>query len=110
KPIVTAAKAPAAPAASKRPQAQVRPRTVKVATPPLPVRSVSVMRRSAPQNPNVRVPSFSVIRVAQDDVLNVRAGPSEYHQRIGALPPDCRGVRIIGSCHGLWCPIRHGRV
>lgn len=105
---VTAAMTPEAPSQPDRPPAHTRSGVMSNAAPPLPVRSVA--RRPAPPDSSVRVPSFSVIRVAHDDVLNVRVGPSENHQRVGALPPDGRGIRIIGGCRGLWCPIRHGRV
>lgn len=107
-PAATAATAPAAPARAKQPRADVRTNYASNAAPPLPIRSAT--RRSAPLASDVRVPSFSVIRVAHDDVLNVRIGPSEYHQRVGALPPDGRGIRIIGVCRGLWCPVSHGRL
>lgn len=87
-------------------QAKARADDVHNTVPPQPRR----VTRSASSGSDVRVPSFSVIRVAQDDVLNVRAGPSQHHQRVGALPPNARGVSIVGPCQGLWCPIRHGRL
>jgi uncharacterized protein YraI len=41
-------------------------------------------------------------------MLNVRKGPSEYHEAIGIISPRGRGVMITGNCVGEWCPIRHG--
>jgi len=107
-PVEIAAAAPRESALIEQTQTQARSHPKRIAAPPLPVRSAT--RRSAPAESDVRVPSFSVVRVAHDDVLNVRVGPSEYHQRIGALPPDGRGISIVGPCHGLWCPIRYGRL
>jgi hypothetical protein len=54
--------------------------------------------------------SFRVARVDEDDMLNVRKGPSEYHKAIGIISPRGRGVIITGNCVGEWCPIRHGLV
>jgi hypothetical protein len=88
-------------------QMKARADDVSNAAPPPPARPVT--RRLASSS-DVRVPTFSVTRVAQDDVLNVRAGPSQYHQRVGALPPNGSGISIIGPCRGLWCPIRYGRL
>lgn len=59
---------------------------------------------------NRRPSSFRVSNVQIGDRLNVRTGPSEYHPRIGAIGPDGRGVRIIGACRNLWCPVQYGRL
>lgn len=74
------------------------------AIPPLPVRAAT--RANSKPLPARR--TFRVARVADDDFLNVRTGPSEYHMPIGAIAPDGRGIHIVGPCHGLWCPIRYG--
>jgi uncharacterized protein YraI len=55
------------------------------------------------------MPSFRVTRVAIDDALVIRSGPSEYHASIGVIPPDGKGVQIVGACYDLWCPVRHHR-
>ena len=52
-------------------------------------------------------PSFHVTNVAVDDALTIRSGPSEYHAPVGLISPNGTGVRIIGACHEVWCPIRH---
>ena len=48
-------------------------------------------------------PSFWVNGVARDDVLNMREGPSSETDVVGEIPPDGRGVRIIGDCREMWC-------
>ncbi len=59
-----------------------------------------VARRGLPPSP-----TYQVARVRYDDVLNIRNGPSEYHQAIGTIPPAGKGVRIVGPCQNFWCPI-----
>lgn len=54
--------------------------------------------------------SFRVAGVNFGDTLNVRRGPSEFHVTVGSISPQARGVRIVGECRELWCPIRYGRV
>ncbi len=49
--------------------------------------------------------SYQVIYVASDDVLYVRSGPSANLPSVGTIPPNGRGVRIVGACKGNWCPI-----
>ena len=56
-----------------------------------------------------RMPSLRVVGVAMDDALIIRNGPSEYHASIGVIPPDGKGVQIVGACFDIWCPIRHHR-
>jgi uncharacterized protein YraI len=43
-------------------------------------------------------------------VLNVRRGPSEYHEQIASIPPTGRSVEITGRCRDDWCPVRYGKV
>jgi hypothetical protein len=87
------------PAAKKSPQARA-----PAATPP--ARKVA---RKEPQAAKVAAPTFRVSGVGFGDTLNVRKGPSEYHDAVGTIPSEGRGVQIIGACRDLWCPIRHGR-
>ncbi len=51
---------------------------------------------------------YQVANVEEDDVLNIRNGPSEYHDAVGAIPPTARGVKIVGECEDIWCPVMHG--
>lgn len=53
---------------------------------------------------------FRIAGVQAGDELNVRSGPAEYHSAVGGIPPDGHKVKIVGECHGVWCPIRHGSV
>jgi hypothetical protein len=72
---------------------------------PLPVQVAS----KSPKPILTPMPSFRVTRVAMDDALIIRSGPSEYHPSVGVIPPDGNGVQIVGACHDLWCPVRHHR-
>ena len=54
--------------------------------------------------------SFRVAHVDADDRLNVRNGPAIYYPSVGELPPEGRGVKIVGPCRLDWCPIRHGKM
>jgi Bacterial SH3 domain len=57
--------------------------------------------------PTRSLPSFRVAGVDDDDVLNVRDGPSADHSVIGRIAPDAAGIKIVGSCISAWCPIQH---
>lgn len=50
--------------------------------------------------------SFRVYGVADNDVLNVRNGPSEGHAVVGNIPPSASSVRMVGGCIALWCEIQ----
>lgn len=52
-------------------------------------------------------PGFVVVNVAQNDVLNVRSGPSADFEVVGELLPGSRGVVIQGACQSRWCPVVH---
>jgi hypothetical protein len=63
---------------------------------------------SAPPDPPAALPlAFMVANVEQDDVLNVRRGPSTDFDVVAALQPGSRGITITGACQSLWCPVRH---
>ena len=51
--------------------------------------------------------SFKVVGVDMDDVLNVREGPSADHMVVGTIRPETSGVRVVGPCLSLWCPVSH---
>jgi hypothetical protein len=87
------------PEAKKSPQAKA-----PAAAPP--ARKVA---RKEPPAAKVAAPTFRVSGVGFGDTLNIRKGPSEYHDAVGTIPSEGRGVQIIGACRDLWCPIRHGR-
>ncbi|MGE5265811.1 MAG: SH3 domain-containing protein [Deltaproteobacteria bacterium] len=50
--------------------------------------------------------SFSVYGVDDDDVLNMRSGPSEDYAIIGVIPPNATNVRMAGRCIATWCEIQ----
>ncbi len=50
-------------------------------------------------------PAFKVAGVEEDDVLNIRSGPSAEHDPIGAIPAFGQGVIMVGACQADWCPI-----
>jgi SH3-like domain-containing protein len=50
--------------------------------------------------------SYRVVGVEDDDVLNIRAGPSMGHPVVAVIPPGGRGVRLNGHCRG-WCPVTY---
>jgi hypothetical protein len=54
--------------------------------------------------------SFRVVGIDMPDRLNVRSGPSEFHDAVGAIPPEGRGIYIVGECYETWCPIRLHRL
>jgi hypothetical protein len=53
-------------------------------------------------------PMFRVVNVRDDDVLNVRSGPSADFNIVGGLPPGSRGVAVTSACRATWCQVRHG--
>jgi hypothetical protein len=77
---------------------------VKDQTPPPPQIAMKVSKPTV-----TPTPTFRVTRVAVDDALIIRSGPSELHPSVGFIPPDGRGVLIVGVCHDAWCPVRHRR-
>ncbi len=50
--------------------------------------------------------TYRVVAVEDDDVLNIRAGPSAGHAIVGEIPPSGRGVRLIGPCRN-WRPVNY---
>jgi hypothetical protein len=75
-----------------------------------PARKAPAIATAYASSSTVVLASFRVAGVAQNDMLNVRSGPSEDYAPVGGLPPEVRGVKIVGPCQQDWCPIRHGRV
>ncbi len=53
-------------------------------------------------------PLFSVVNVADDDVLNIRRGPSAATEIVATIPPRASTVRMQGKCAEEWCLIRYG--
>jgi hypothetical protein len=63
-----------------------------------------------PQQPTAPAsqPTFKVVNVRSDDVLNVRSGPSADFNIVGELRPGTGGVAIVNACRSHWCPVRLG--
>jgi hypothetical protein len=108
--------APAAAPREEAPQQRVEPPAAKKPRPEKAAAASAPVRKAARKEPPVRqaaakaaAPTFRVSGVSYGDTLNIRNGPSEYHDAVGTIPSEGRGVQIIGACRDLWCPIRHGR-
>lgn len=54
------------------------------------------------------VPLYKVRGVEDNDVLNVRRGPSEEHDLVATIPATGRRLEVTGQCQNDWCPIRYG--
>lgn len=52
-------------------------------------------------------PTFKVVNVRSDDVLNVREGPSSEEEVVGSIASGGRGIAMTGACRSQWCPVRH---
>ncbi len=50
---------------------------------------------------------FRVVGVRPDDRLNVRVAPSSESRIVATIPPFGRGIRIIGACADVWCPVAY---
>ncbi len=61
--------------------------------------------RPAEAKPAAKSPLFMVANVEEDDVLNIRSGPSAEHDPIGAIPARAQGVQMSGVCQMEWCPV-----
>ena len=95
--------APAKPPASVRAATVIPPATAKP-TPPAAATTPPPQTLAQPRDP---LPTYKVAFVEEDDVLNVRTGPSTDYDAIGAIPPTAQGVKIMGVCEDEWCPIVH---
>ena len=85
---------PLAPAAS--------PPTLTTAPPPA---AVAPPKHAEPKA-QPQHPVFKVANVRQDDVLNVRSGPSADHDIVGMIAPGSRGIALTSACQSQWCPVR----
>lgn len=98
----TAARPPKPPAKQADPEAL--PRTARAPAPA--PRTADPPAKAQPDPTRVAPPGFVVTNVAPGDVLNVRSGPSHEYDIVGRLAPGTRGVTIVGTCRGDWCPIQ----
>ena len=49
-----------------------------------------------------------VVDLAQDDPLNLRAGPGTGHRVLARLPYARCGLIVTAACRGDWCPVEDG--
>ena len=61
------------------------------------------------QEPEFFPAYFDVVGVAENDVLNLRAGPGAAYPVVGRLMPDARNIPVVDqSPDGKWALLRHG--
>ena len=89
-----------------------RPSAEDAIVPPVPARATPPKKRPAARRAaepeRVASPTFQVVNVRHDDVLNVRNGPSADSDVVGMLPPGSRGIAITSRCQSRWCPVQLG--
>ncbi len=111
--------APVAPAAKPAPATVPASRAAPNPAPP-PSRMASVVPNPVPVPSTAKPPTAParastppqqpqhvVANVPENDVLNMRSGPSTDYEVVAELRPGSRGVTITGSCQSGWCPVRH---
>jgi N-acetylmuramoyl-L-alanine amidase len=63
---------------------------------------------SAPTpNSSRAISTFRVVGVVSNDKLNIRSGPDAAMGIVDAIPPDGKGIRMVGDCTGHWCPVQY---
>lgn len=103
-PIAAGTPVAALPSGAKKPLAQTRALGVQKVAGAQPEK-VRGKQRGGPAEP---LPLYMVRGVDEDDVLNVRSGPSDQHALVGTIPPTGRRLELTGTCRNQWCPIRYG--
>jgi len=100
------------PASAPQEAAGSQPQKLAMATPHPSAEPANAARsRQMPkENVSALEQSFRVAGVENDDVLNVRRGPSAEDDVVGAILSEGRGVKLAGPCQEDWCPIVHGGV
>jgi uncharacterized protein YgiM (DUF1202 family) len=88
---------PVAPPSAEAPVPQQRTLSSKVPS----------LRQAGEPNKRPAGPLYMVANVEDDDVLNVRSGPSTDFDIVAELQPGSRGVAITGDCRSQWCPVQH---
>lgn len=53
--------------------------------------------------------TYRVVHVENGDVLNIRTAPLGNARVVGEIPPNGRGVELVGDCR-TWCPVRYNGV
>jgi Bacterial SH3 domain len=65
------------------------------------------LRQTGELNKRPAGPLYMVANVEEDDVLNVRSGPSTDFDVVAELQPGIRGIAITGACRSQWCPVQY---
>lgn len=97
----------AAPTVAALPKPQKKPAAVAANRPAKAAKPVAKDRAASRADPRI---TYRVRGVDEDDVLNVRRGPSEQHQLVASIPATGRRVEVTGRCEKDWCPVRYGAV
>lgn len=99
--------------ARRKPSANAKPsETRRTATRTRPGKkrtSSKAVNRVAKTQPSEDLRLFRVVRVAQNDVLNIRRRADADSAIVATLPATYRGVSVTGPCQGWWCPIESDR-
>jgi N-acetylmuramoyl-L-alanine amidase len=53
------------------------------------------------------ISTFRVVGVESNDVLNIRSGPDAATGIVDVIPPNGKGIRVVGGCTGHWCPVQY---
>ena len=65
-------------------------------------------------SPNARPEPYKVVKVASNDVLNIREAPGVKYAIAGTIPPDSTGVKILGegiqADNATWVPILYNGI
>ena len=116
RPAPVASRAPVAPppAPARRPASETsapigQANAAAFAAPVAPPRTGTASTRIPDAGRTSHGPTYRVINVSLDDVLNIRSGPSPISSITATIPPETGGIRQIGPCEGEWCQIRHGQ-
>lgn len=86
-------------------QAESKQPEIKVAAAPPPRPAAPTPVQAEPKR--AADPLFKVANVRDDDVLNIRSGPSADFDVVGELLPDTRGITVTSACRAKWCPVQH---
>lgn len=62
---------------------------------------------SAPVSACACCDTWKVVRVASNDVLNIRSGPGTRFAKVGAIPSGSGCVVKTGRCRGNWCRVSY---
>lgn len=53
---------------------------------------------------------YHVTKIKKPDILNMRSEGDAKSKKIGEIPADGRGIKILGVCNSIWCKVRYGSI